>query len=302
MKKQIYLAAFLVILGIGLNACKRKKDQYINIKDGIIGCSFKSGGVVAAIDPVSAPEFSHSPIVSAGVEIGPSTISNDNSFYYTVGADLQLKEISTSDGKVFRSIKAQKPYSFLVYDESGKRLLGLSSDNNLMEISLGSWQEKNLGTVAINEGVLIGTEFMRKGNLCFMGKDVLFSIDPSNLSVNKIFSFDMQLNSVGYDAIKDKLYYISTPSGLTGISLFEFDFASNSGKILRNFPNLSGFVMHSTAYNQQTGQYHFYSSETERTSIDVNSLTFKVEKVDYALVNTEVIRGCLKIPENKIEE
>ena len=58
--------------------------------------------------------------------------------------------------------------------------------------------------------------------------------------------------------------------------------------------------MHSTAYNQHTGQYHFYSSTTERTSIDVNTLDHKIEKVDYALVNTEVFRGCIKLPESEI--
>lgn len=301
MKNQIYIASVLVALGLSFNACKKDKNQHLNLKDGIIGCLFKSNGVVAAIDPVTAPEFSHSPLVSDGIAVGPSTISSDNALYYTVAADLKLHEIGTSDGKVRRSIQLQTPYSFLVYDETGKRLLGLSSNNDLIEINLKAWKENTLGSVAISEGVLIGTEFMRNGKLCFMGKDVLMSIDPSNLTVSKIYAFDMQLNSVGYDAAKDKLYYIATPAGTKGISLFEYDFAGNKGKMLKNYPDISSFIMHSTAYNPFTGQYHFYSSNTERTSIDVNTLQYKIEKVDYALVNTEVFRGCIKLPDSDIE-
>jgi hypothetical protein len=171
-----------------------------------------------------------------------------------------------------------------------------------MSIDLNTWQESMLGTVVINEGVMIGTEFMRNGKLCFMGKNVMVAIDPSNLSVSKIYSFDMQLNSAGYDAAKDKLFYLSSPAGLKGISLNEYDFASGTAKELRNYPDVVSFVMHSTAYNEYTGQYHFYSSNNQRTSIDVNTLNYKVETVDYALVNTEVIRGRFKLPKKEIKD
>jgi hypothetical protein len=159
-----------------------------------------------------------------------------------------------------------------------------------------------LGTVQINEGMLCGTEFMRDGKLCFMGQNVLMAIDPSSLAVSKIYAFDMQLNSTGYDALEDKLFYLSSPAGSTGISLFEYDFASGQGRELRNYPDVVGFVMHSTAYNPYTGQYHFYSSNTLRTSIDVHTLNHKVETVDYPLLNTEVIRGRFKLPEKDIKD
>jgi hypothetical protein len=304
MKTKIYSAALVAMLGISFISCKREdhdNDQYITCKDGIIGCTTNSNGVVAAIDPIMASEFAYTPTVCEGIVVGPSTISTDNLRYYFIAADHQLNEVNTSNGHLLRSFKLSTPYYFLVYDEAGKRLLGLSGNNELLEIDLQTGLENQLGTVLINDGVLSGTEFMRDGKLCLMGQNVLLTIDPSSLAVSKAYSFDMQYNSIGYDADKDKLFYISSPAGSKGISLFEFDFSNSKSKELRNYPDITSFVMHSTAYNEFTGQYHFYSSNSQRTSIDVNTLNYKVEKVDFHLLNTEVIRGRFKLPHTEIK-
>lgn len=305
MKHFAQSLGFILAAGILLctASCKKedKSTKWSDMNNVIIGC--KTGGtIVAAIDPIVTDVFAFKGAVASTVVAGPACISDDMSRYYVMGGDKKIDEIKCATGEILRSFDMPVIASEMCYDKSFNRLLCISSTNTMhiydvFEVSLSTGVATKISDFESEFGLAGSTTFIRNGVLHFLdGMKGLNAIDLSQGSINKVKSLSGITNSVVFDGKNDKVYYMHSPNH-KDFTLAVFDFANNTDQILKNYPEIKTYLFNSAAFDSNNGIYYFYNANNERIELNVNTLDYKTTKVNYTLINTEMISGKLKVME-----
>lgn len=307
---------FLPLLAIGislvftLDSCRKKPqspdDVLISHKDVIIGC--KPGQpITLGIDPIKSNEFNFSKGLHNAVVAGPSCLNQTKTLYYSAGDDKMIDEIEISSGKVKRSFQTTSYPTFMHYRAGDHSIIyaqgvGSTHEYALFKLDLNSGNSSSLFTFTSDYGYCGRTSFMRNNDLYFLnGMGELLKVDLGNQTVSKVIKLTKVTNSLVYDNKLDKVFYMVSPTN-TDFSLCSYTFSNNTDAVLKNYPDIKTYAFGSSTYNPGNNNYYFYNGSNERITIDVISLSRKIEKVSYPLINTEIVDCTVRQVDVTIEK